>query len=105
MKTLIFAAIAGFSCLLPSVSFACTPGDTSKVLLVIHDSDEGEEDKVVGEISTSDNMVAVTSRSYFLRGEVGNVINLESLGGHKYSFDRRKARWGRFCFKSIFGEG
>ena len=94
----LFVLIAFF----PSHSFACTNGDESKILLVVRESDDGEEDKVVGEIATSNGSILMTSRSYFLESATGNLIHIQSLGGHAYTFDRRNARWGRFCFKAIF---
>lgn len=108
MKFLQIALMLFFNLLFvltSSVSHACYNGDKSKVLLVIAESDDGQENKVIGEINTCTHVVSMTSASYFFIKQTGDLINIESDLGHKYSFDRREtSNRGGFCFAAIYGD-
>ena len=84
-------------------SMACRPGDKTKVLLVVADAADGEEDKVIAEVSTANGNVAMTTDTYFFVNASGNFITVQDLERHKLVFDRRNAKTYRsFCSEVVF---
>ena len=95
--TLLLGSFCSFA------TYACQNGDTSKILLVLADSGEGEENAVIGEVLTGDGSVHITRDWYELSRDDGKVITVKNLSSGTYSFDRANAREAGFCFKAIFG--
>jgi hypothetical protein len=100
---LFLAAVLLFVSFFSAISLACQNGDTSKTLLVIHVSEAGEENAIIGEIRTSDNNITITHSDYALVGVQGDWITVDYFG-KTYSFNRLNAQQSVFCFKAIFAE-
>ena len=102
MKLLLFS-LSFFVCLISTKSYACQNGDTSKVLLVVGETEAGEENAVLGSIKTSDGTVEIEKSGYYITQSQGSEIFMKGLDGSSYRFDSKNAQSsGRFCYRVIY---
>jgi hypothetical protein len=102
MKTLLLA-LASIVSLVGSVSMACQNGDTSKILLVISETSAGQENAVIGSVSTADGSVSFESNELYVKSRLGSVIMVKSFYGRQYKFDMKTAyQDDRFCFAAVY---
>lgn len=89
-----------------SFSQACIKGDTSKVLLIVAESEGGEENKVIGTINTADGSLARSKTTYIIWKNSGNTIIFERFSGTRYVFDRRNliTNYKSYCYPVIFAQ-
>ncbi len=102
MKILPFLILASLFNFISIPSFACKAGDTSKILLLIRAAD-GEENKVVADVSTTDASITLLRSGYIVKDASSSVITLESSDRVIYSFERKNAaQRAGLCFASIY---
>lgn len=104
LKSAFIAIPLIFGLLAPTVSNACQNGDTSKVLLVVSETRDGEEMAVIGEIRTVDGAVSIIRDHYKETSNDGSVITLLRTTGEIYKFDRKNTREAGFCYQAILAQ-
>ncbi len=104
MKNLI-AALFILATLSALPAQACELGDTSQTLLIVANSPDGEQNKVIATIHTADNSVEILRRNYRLVKQTASKIVIENYDDTLYTFDLATAsRFGNYCFPVIFAE-